>query len=326
MEFFSETRVHERAGWDEYLTKPNQEANKNRIVGASMKISATSVLTIAAVMATLAGLALGQADDTVPPGGIPSKMLVLVHHEVKLGKAPDLHKLEITAAGAFDRLNAPIHWIELEGLTGAGDSLFLDPFDSYDDLETGLAVLGQLYNVHPDLARTQQSIDELLSSSRTLIAVRRDDLSPRGPEIDESKARYVRVQVVQLRPGREDEFGEMARGSAAAQVVYQVNEGASGPTFIILQPMASLKEADDVAAQEAARLAEDPTVRQHSQEIQREAFAGMESNLYVVRPEMSHVAREFAAGDPEFWKGQKPAGRPAEEKEKRAPAAAEKKP
>jgi hypothetical protein len=37
------------------------------------------------------------------------------------------------------------------------------------------------------------------------------------------------------------------------------------------------------------------------QQIAREAYASTESNLYSIKPEKSHVSKEFAAGDPEFW-------------------------
>jgi hypothetical protein len=37
------------------------------------------------------------------------------------------------------------------------------------------------------------------------------------------------------------------------------------------------------------------------QQIAREAYHSTESNLYAISPEMSHVFKEFADGDPGFW-------------------------
>jgi len=37
------------------------------------------------------------------------------------------------------------------------------------------------------------------------------------------------------------------------------------------------------------------------QQIARESYVNTESNLYAVNSEMSHVSKEFAAGDPNFW-------------------------
>ena len=38
-----------------------------------------------------------------------------------------------------------------------------------------------------------------------------------------------------------------------------------------------------------------------SQQIAREAYAQTESNLYAISPEKSHVSKDLAAGDSEFW-------------------------
>jgi len=43
------------------------------------------------------------------------------------------------------------------------------------------------------------------------------------------------------------------------------------------------------------------------QQIARAARAHTESNLYAISPEKSHVSKEFAAGDPEFWTPKPPA-------------------
>jgi hypothetical protein len=43
------------------------------------------------------------------------------------------------------------------------------------------------------------------------------------------------------------------------------------------------------------------------QRIARAAYAHTESNLYAISPEKSHVSKEFAAGDPEFWTPKPPA-------------------
>ena len=44
------------------------------------------------------------------------------------------------------------------------------------------------------------------------------------------------------------------------------------------------------------------------EQIAREAYESTESNLYAVSPETSHVLKEFAAGDPQFWLSGAPAG------------------
>jgi hypothetical protein len=251
-----------------------------------MKIRTASA---AAALLWLALPAAANAQDTQenqPPAWTPPRMLVLAHQEIKSGKAVERRQLEISSARAFDRLEVPVHFVVMQGLTGTGDSLALDPFDSYADIEKAVKALGSLYAAHPEVNRIQQSIDELIAGSKTVIAILRDDLSPRAVEADESKARFMRVTVIHLRPGREADFSDT--GSQAPSLVYQVEAGTSEPTLIILEPMHKLEEADAARAPEA------------SEKVQA-AIVSRESNLYMISPEMSHVGKAFAAGDPGFW-------------------------
>src|SRR5205807_124187 len=122
-----------------------------------------------------------------------------------------------------------------------------DPFDSFAHVNKAFAEWGPIYAAHPELAKAQEQIAGALQSQRTIIAVRRDDLSYHANRIDLSKARFLRVLDVRLHPGHEGEVAE------------------------------------------------------RMQQIAREAYAQTESNLYAISPEKSHVSKEFAAGDPEFW-------------------------
>jgi len=67
---------------------------------------------------------------------------------------------------------------------------------------------GRIFATHAELARLQQELKALVSSERTIIAVRRDDLGFRPRSIDFSKARFLRVLEVQLHPGHESDFVE----------------------------------------------------------------------------------------------------------------------
>ena len=70
-------------------------------------------------------------------------------------------------------------------------------------------------------------------------------------------------------------------------VVYEANAGLPESTFLLFAPMTALKQLDKSLAQA------DPGSAPPR-------FPG-ETNLYIVRPDMSHVSKEFAAGDPGFW-------------------------
>lgn len=272
--------------------------------------------------------AIASAQDETPPtvAGAPPQMLVLVHREFVSGKAPERRKLEAAIARTCNQLVVPNSWIDLESLTGSPEALSFDPFDTFEQMEAAYGDWTQIFASHPDLARMQGELDALVSSERTIIAVRRDDLGYRPQFIDFSKARFVRVLEVRVFPGRESDFADAFRILAGAYekihadtpwVVYQVNAGMPAPAFLVFLPMRSLAKNDDLLEwRRTLREAEGEQATQRMEQIARDAYAGTESNLYVISPEMSHVSKGFAEGDPGFWSSKSPAGaKPAPRKE-----------
>jgi hypothetical protein len=173
-----------------------------------------------------------------------------------------------------------------------------------------VAEWGAIYAAHPELGRLQAQIMTALTSQRTVIAVRRDDLSYRASRIDLAKARFMRVLEVRLHPGREKDFAEAFEKLSAAYekaqsdlpwVVYQVNLGTPSPAFVVFVPMRAVGANDDLLRLHAKVLAAEGEAAERMQQIAREAYVSMESNLYAIKPEKSHVSKGFAAGDPEFW-------------------------
>jgi hypothetical protein len=195
--------------------------------------------------------------------------------------------------------------------------LSFDPFDSFEQVEAAFADWAQIFGSHPDVARMQGELDALVSSERTIIAMRRDDLGYRPQAIDFSKARFLRVLEVRVIPGRESDFAEAFRILAGAYekinadtpwVVYQVSAGMPAPAFFVFLPMRALKQNDDLLDwRRSLREAEGEEGVQRTQQIAHDAYISTESNLYVISPEMSHVSREFAEGDPGFWLPKAPA-------------------
>ena len=256
-------------------------------------------------------ISLGQDNRTVNPTPAPPNLLLLVRQEIQYGKANARKKLGVAIARACNRLEVPNSWIDLQSLTGPREALFFDPFDSFEQLEQSFDGWKQIYAAHPDLARMQEEIDSLLTSERTIVAVRCDDLGFHADNIDLSETRFMRVVEVRLAPGHESEFVETFKilGEAYEKikadspwVVYQVNLGMQSPGFLIFMPMHALKQNDDLLSwKENLQEAEGEEAMKRLQEIARESYATAESNLYVVDSEMSHVSKEFAAGDPNFW-------------------------
>ena len=253
-----------------------------------------------------------QDQKAANPAAAPPNLVLLLHQEVQQGKTRERQKLESSISRTCDRLETPSQWIDLQSLTGTGESLSFDPFDSFEDLGRSKIEWRQFFAAHPDLAHMQEEVEGLVVSDRTIIAARRDDLGYRADSIDLSEARYMRVLDVRLFPGHESDFVEAikilsdAYAKIAAEtpwVVYQVDVGIPTPAFLVFMPMPELKPNDDLLSwRENLIQAEGEQATDALQKIAREAFASTETNLYVVSPELSHVSQEFAASDPDFWK------------------------
>ena len=269
------------------------------------------LIAMAAAFALIcAGSAAGQTKDPGSAETAPPKLVVLVYQRFPLDKAAASGKALAAAAHACANLDVPNSWIVMDSVTGEPEVLSFDPFDSFAHINKAFAEWGPLYAAHPELGKAQAQIMSALQSQRTIIAVRRDDLSYRANRIDLSKARFLRVLEVRLYPGHEAEFAEAFQKLSAAYekidsdlpwVVYQVNVGTPSPAFFAFVPMKTLAQNDDLLNQREKLREAEGDAADRMQEIAREAYAQTESNLYAISPEKSHVSKQFAAGDPEFW-------------------------
>lgn len=263
----------------------------------------------AALTLTIAGVVAGQTNEAAPETA-PPKLLVLVYQRFSFAQASDVGNWEIATARACQNLEVPNSWIVMDSITGEPEVLSFDPFDSFAQMDKPVAAWGRIYATHPELGRLQAQINAALTSQRTLVAVRRDDLSYRANRIDLSKARFMRILEVRLHPGRENEFAEAFQKLTAAYekiesdfpwVVYQVNLGMPSPTFLAFVPMKAVGQNDDLLQARERLHAAEGEAAERMQQIARDAYASTESNLYAIHPEKSHVSKGFAAGDPEFW-------------------------
>jgi hypothetical protein len=268
-------------------------------------------LGIAFLVATHDPAVHAQNEKPISAATAPPKLLLLVHQQFKFGSESTRQRLAVSIARAFNHLEVPNSWIDLQSITGPPEALSFDPFDSFEQVDNAIAVWGQLFTSHPELAHLQEQIRALLSSESTLIAARRNDLGYRVNRIDLSKARYMRVLEVRLRPGHESDFVESFKLLSAAYekidaempwVVYQVNVGMPLPSFLVFVPMRALKENDAYLARAPKlREAEGEAGFDRMQQIARDAYASTESNLYAISPETSHVSKGIVDGDPDFW-------------------------
>jgi len=251
----------------------------------------------------------GQAEASNPA---PPKFLNMIHQELKPGRIGAYDEMETSIARIYNREAIPVFWVELESITGPAEVLYINLFDSSEEMATAMSALSAGLAAHPELAQMQDRLlQENITNATTVLGVRRDDLGYRAKTIDFSKMRALRLSTVFAHPGYERAFMEtewsMSEASEklhaqAAWAVYEVVGGLPEPAFVIVTPMQSLQEVGDLfETSQALRQNEGGVLQQHLQELARVAFGTSDTRLFSVGQKMSHVSKKFAAGDAEFW-------------------------
>jgi hypothetical protein len=270
-----------------------------------------SVVILACVLACVSIVrAQNNSGEAAKPG--PPKLLNMAHQELKPGRIGAYDELETSIARIYNRENIPVYWLELESITGPSEVLYLNFFDSSEELAKSAAALNAGLAAHPELVQMQDKLlQENTSNATTVLAVRREDMGYRANSIDFSKMRALRLSTVFAHPGYERAFMEtewsLSEASEKVQAqsawaVYEVVGGLPEPAFVIVTPMKSLADVDDiVAAGESVKKGQAGALQQHLQELARIAFGTSDTRLFSVGPKMSHVSKKFAAGDAEFW-------------------------
>jgi hypothetical protein len=242
----------------------------------------------------------------------PPKFLNMVHQELKPGRSGAYGELETSIARIYSRENMPVFWVELGSITGPAEVLYLNLFDSSEEMAKAMDALSTGLAAHPELVQMQDRLlQENTSNGTSVLGVRRDDMGYRAKTIDLSKMRVLRLSTVFAHPGYERAFMEtewsLSEASAkvharSAWAVYEVVGGLPEPSFVIVTPMQSLQDIDGIfEASESVKTTEGGALEQHLQELARIAYGTSDTRLFAVGPRMSHVSKKFAASDADFW-------------------------
>jgi len=129
----------------------------------------------------------------------PPKVLVLARQQFKSGQAHTRQRLERATSAAYNRLDVPVYWMDLEAFAGKPEALSFEPFDSFEAVQKAGALLLPFEEANPELVRWKAGIDDALSSERTVLAVLRGSTGVSA--INLAQARFLRMLVVRTRPG-----------------------------------------------------------------------------------------------------------------------------
>ena len=239
-----------------------------------------------------------------PETGVTPGTLLMYRADLISGKETAYEQTESQIVSAYADAKIPIYWSALEAVTGSPHVLYFNGFDNFADIEKSGADLAQGLDAHPEIGQLQQQLTDLVASTRTVLAFRRDDLGYHLNKIDLTKANYVRVSIFQFRAGYEEEFAEAVRTRArmyetndidSPWMIYQVHSGYSLPTYLEFQPMNSLSEIDDALERNAKARRAGGANPLAAQKWIRDADLRIDIQIYRVSQSMSHLSAADAA-------------------------------
>jgi len=249
--------------------------------------------------------AAAQNVTPTPETGVTPSTLLLYRADLISGKETAYEQTEAEIVQAYADAKIPVYWSALQAVTGSPHVLYFDGFDNFADIEKSGTDLAQGLDAHPEIGGMQQKLADLVASTRTVLAFRRDDLGYRLNKIDIAKAIYVRVSVVQFRAGYEEEFADAVRARARMYetndvdtpwMIYQVHSGYSLPTYIEFQPMNSLSDIDDALERNSKARRPGGPGALSAQKWIREADLSIDIQIYRISQSMSHLSAANAAG------------------------------
>jgi hypothetical protein len=255
-----------------------------------------------------------QAQNHEPPA-----VMQIVRESIKEGRSAAHEKVEADGAAALRKHNIAVHALGLTSMTGANEALFLIAYPSFAAVEqTGQEF--QKPGLKGEMDMLEARDGELRSSSRTMYAVYRKDMSYRPELVNIGKTRYVGVTAFRLKLGHMEEFmagskkfleADEKAGLKRPEVAYEVVAGAPADLFLFFEPMESLKTVDEMPErQKAVMQAMGSEDFQQLMKGAGDVFTSIEYSLFAINPRMSYVAKDTEDVDPAFWRPKMSPGKP----------------
>ena len=258
----------------------------------------------------------------------PPKVMLFEREEIKPGKF-DEHLRE---SNNFARMlahartiNEPSYYrFGMYPVAGnANEVMYIYPFDSMEqwgkrdrDLERWLSRPGPVRAFFERISGPQQpQREDLHTSVRTMVGVYNPMMSL-NPRQNLSKARYVNVTMIRIKPGHYGDFMKVASMYVDAMkrtkgdphfAAYEIVGGAPDGTFVFLSSMESLAEMDAMIANAAEFPKAMGDKLDDFEKLMAASIESMATNIYAINGRMSSVPAEYMAADPAFWSQELPA-------------------
>ena len=275
------------------------------------------VITFCAVAVCLIATpaAFAQANPQASPGSparadvarhgveAPPKALKILRETIKPGKGAAHAANESAWVHALKSAHYDVPTLAMTSLTGESEVWFLVGFSSWAAYQQYLEQTG----ADPAIGRISAAYDpkeaDLVSATDTWTCRYHHEYSYQ-PDINIGDYKYIAVGILRFRHGADIAayFKTLAAARAKAKldnhtVVYEINSGAHGGTYLTFTPMSSIGRWD--SPQDPAFLA---ALRESNwRQMAGDAIMDSEYRLFAFSPQMSLPTKEIVAANPDFW-------------------------
>lgn len=208
---------------------------------------------------------------------------------------------------------AAVNVIGMSAMTGLPETWFMEMHLNYASLEELDKALTSVGAPRPATA-VDGGQDDILAPARTLIAIYQPQWSYRPDQAIRqfAQAHYMHVTIFRLRNASEATFEKMMalrRGTLEStnvdrpDIAYQVMSGVPAGTYIFLSPVVTLRTLDDGVPNTPAYAQALANERAKTMAGTAASDVSREHLLFRVEPRLSYVSDDFAAANPELWRG-----------------------
>lgn len=263
-------------------------------------------------------LFMSSAIEARAQAGPPPKVLSIFREEIKAGRGSAHVKVEVGYVRALEKAKWPVYSLAMTPAVGGTDAWFMTAYDSFAAMEQDRVNMDKNAQLSADFERLDAMDADFRTGQRSIVCSLVEALTW-GANFDVTQMRYFSVTTVRVRPGHDEEYREARRllGEAvkkanpnAHSVLYVVNAGMPGGTYLIFTPRKSLAELDPNPA--VGRAVQDALGEDNAKKRQKllaESVMSTDTSIYAFSPRMSYVPKEWAKTGGDFW-APKPPPRP----------------
>ncbi|AHG89961.1 hypothetical protein J421_2424 [Gemmatirosa kalamazoonensis] len=258
----------------------------------------------------IAGCLLPALPLHAQPAG-PPVILQIFREDVKVGKGSAHETIEAQWPAAFRRAATKNHYLAATTSTGGQEAWFMTAVPDYATLEAYDQEIAKAPGLSAELQRLSAADGEMLSGARTFLAELRPDSGPPGAPLDIGKMRGFVITTYRLRPGHTADWMEMRGALVAAYAraglehgtaVYEIVQGVTTPTYMVIRPFRSMAEMDARSANASkVRAAMSMEQRARYDKLTSDAVISREVETLMFNPKMSYAPEGMVASDPAFW-------------------------